>query len=362
MRFSENVSPRVTVLTTIYNGLPYLKDCIESVLSQTDKDFEFLIIDDASTDDSLEYIKSYKDPRIRILENEKNLGQVPSLNKGLEIAKGKFIARLDQDDVCLPRRLEEQTDYLEKHSDISILCSWEITIDSSGKKVRCWKGDLKNYGVFLSTILLGLCPVWHPSVMFRKEAVMDLGGFDTSYAPAEDYQLWARMAMNRLSGAIVPQFHLLQRVHDKRQSVLQSDKQLSATHKAHNEVISRFMPDKDIGCLAALLRLEVDPCCRGYDKDHINELAENLKELLQNVKNMQSLSADELTSLRNRIYRRVGWGVRFATLLTRLPKFFFRPLFYLLSPLVLPNIRIVLSRTNYFIHKLRYAFKVKTCL
>lgn len=351
------MNPSITVLTTVYNGLPYLTECIDSVLNQTYKDFEFLIIDDASTDDSLEIIKSYKDPRIKVVENEENMGQVRSLNRGLKIAKGDLIARLDQDDVCLPKRLEEQADYLEKHPDITIVCSWEITIDSDGKKVRAWKGEIKNYGIFLGYVMLGLCPVWHPSVMFRRDTVLGLGGFEPSYAPAEDYQLWARMAMNRLNGAILPRFHLLQRIHDRRQSFLQSEKQLNATHRAHNEVISKFMPGANIDCLGSLLRLGPDPCGRRYDKNHIKELADDLDEMLENVKNMQSLSADELKLLRNKIYRRVGWGVRFATQLTRLHGILFFPIFYLLSPMVLPNIRIVLSKVNYFAHKLRYAFK-----
>ena len=349
--------PHVTVLTTVYNGLPYLTECIDSVLRQTWTDFEFLIIDDASTDNSLECVKSYKDPRIKIVENEKNIGQVPSLNVGLKIAKGKFIARLDQDDVSLPSRLEEQVDYFKRHSDISILCSWEITIDANGKKVRRWKSGLKNYGVFLATVLLGLCPVWHPSVMFRRETVLSMDGFDTSYAPAEDYELWARMAVNRLSGAIVPRFHLLQRVHDQRQSVLQGDKQLSAANRAHNEVIAGFMPGANIDCLAALLRLGVDPCGRKYDKGHIKELAANLDAMLQNVKNKQHLSGAELRSLKTKIYTRIGLGVFWGRRLARLPGILFYPIFYLLSPLVLPDIRTALSRVNYFIHKLRYIFK-----
>lgn len=353
------MNPSITVLTTVYNGLPYLPECIESILNQTDRDFEFLIIDDASTDGSLECIKSYNDPRIKIVENEKNIGQVPSLNIGLKIAKGKFIARLDQDDVSLPTRLEEQGGYLEKHSDVSILCSWEITINSNGKKVRQWKGGLKNYGVFIATILLGLCPVWHPSVMFRKDAVLSLGGFDTSYAPAEDYQLWARMAVNRLNGAIVPRFHLLQRVHDNRQSVLQADKQLNATIRAHNEVVSSFVSGANINCLAALLRLGDDPCGRKYDKGHIKDLAANLDVMLQNVKDKQHLSDVELKSLKSKIYRRIGLGVLWARFLTRLPGVLFYPAFYLLSPLVLPDIRRTLSKVNYFIHKLCYVLKVK---
>lgn len=352
------MKPGITILTTVYNGLPYLSECIESILNQTEADFEFLIIDDASTDRSLEIIKSYKDPRIKVVENEENIGQVRSLNRGLKIAKGNLIARLDQDDVCLPNRLEEQADYFEKYSDLSILCSWEITIDSNGKKVRSWEGEIKNYGVFLGYIILGLCPVWHPSVMFRKDAVVELGGYDDSYGAASDYELWKRMAVKRLNAAIVPRYHLLQRVHDRRQSVLQIDTQTDYAQKAHNEVVAGFCENENSECLAALLRLGSDPCGSSYRQEHIKDLAVKLDKMFENIDNKQGLSATESKYIKKAVYGRVGLGVRFAAQLTRLPKILFYPAFYLLSPLVLPNIRAVLSRINYAIHKMRYAFKV----
>jgi glycosyltransferase involved in cell wall biosynthesis len=160
---------KISVLTTVFNGGKYLAEAIESVLNQTWVNFEFIIIDDASTDNSVEIIKSYNDSRIRFFKNEKNIGQTASLNKGLKLAKSDYIARLDQDDVCLPVRLEEQYKYLENNQEVTIISSWEHTIDSSGVRVRSWESSLDNYGVFLGYLLLGLCPVWHPSVMFRKK-------------------------------------------------------------------------------------------------------------------------------------------------------------------------------------------------
>ena len=105
------MSNSLTVLMTVYNGMPYLCEAVESTLKQTYKDFEFLIIDDASTDNSLDYLKSLKDERIRLIRNKNNIGQVMSLNKGIDIAAGEYIARLDQDDVNLPKRFEEQIKY-----------------------------------------------------------------------------------------------------------------------------------------------------------------------------------------------------------------------------------------------------------
>lgn len=194
------MKPTITVLTTVYNGSLYLEKTIESILNQTFSDFDFLIIDDASTDNSVEIIKSYNDHRIVFIQNSKNIGQLASLNKGLKIAKGKYIARLDQDDVCLPKRLQEQYDFLVIHPRISIVSSWEYVIDSRGNRLREAKRCLDNYGAFLGYIVLGLCPVWHPSVMFLKDDILKLNGYDASYGSSGDYELWSRIALKRLGG------------------------------------------------------------------------------------------------------------------------------------------------------------------
>ena len=117
------MKPIVTVLMTVYNGKNYLNEEIESVLCQTLDNYEFLIVDDASTDNSIEIINSYKDSRIKLLKNRENIGQTASLNEGLAIAQGQYIARFDQDDVCLPKRLEDQVAFFKKNPSISIVCS-----------------------------------------------------------------------------------------------------------------------------------------------------------------------------------------------------------------------------------------------
>ena len=106
---------KVTVFTTVYNGLPFLKDAIESTLNQTYIDYEYLIIDDCSDDESVSVIESYDDSRIRLVKNDKNLGTAGTINKGLSIIDSKYIVRSDQDDVSLPNRIEEQIRYLENN-------------------------------------------------------------------------------------------------------------------------------------------------------------------------------------------------------------------------------------------------------
>jgi glycosyltransferase involved in cell wall biosynthesis len=348
---------KISVLTTVFNGGKYLAEAIESVLNQTWVNFEFIIIDDASTDNSVEIIKSYNDSRIRFFKNEKNIGQTASLNKGLKLAKSDYIARLDQDDVCLPVRLEEQYKYLENNQEVTIISSWEHTIDSSGVRVRSWESSLDNYGVFLGYLLLGLCPVWHPSVMFRKNDIIKLKGFDTDYGPAADYELWSRIALNRMNAAFVPKFHLLQRVHGSNQSLLQSDKQADSNRLAHKKLIQYFFADEDVEELVTLLRLEKSQYGGVYNKFEVREVGLKLNALMANVKDSQNLSDGEYSSLRRKILRRVGVGTLYASVITRFPNVLFYLLFYLLSPLLIPNLRTKLSIFVSYFHRLKHILK-----
>lgn len=334
----------ITVLTSVYNGSLYLREAIESTLSQTHHDFEFLIVDDASTDDSLACIESYKDCRIRIVRNEKNIGQVASLNLGLRLARGEYIARLDQDDVNLPKRLEEQLYFMRANPHLAIVCSFEHTIDSEGQYVRSWRGEIPNYGHFLGTIMLGLCPVWHPSVMFRRDVVIELDGYDDTFPISEDYELWSRIALKRLNGAIVPRFHLHQRIHSQRQSVLKADVQRNSLVRAQERVIAEFWREDGAQGLAALLRLEPNQRIQLFDRSYIRQSSKQIHELLLVIRSNKYLTHIEYKSLSRRVYNRIGWGIRIGDWLTRLPNGLFQPTFVLLSPRLIKQINSILSR------------------
>ena len=113
--------PMVTVLMAVYNGEKFLKEAMESILTQTFTDFEFLIINDGSTDNSVKIIEEFNDPRIRLIHNEKNLKLIASLNKGISLAKGKYIARMDCDDISMPYRLEKEVDFLENSLEYGLV-------------------------------------------------------------------------------------------------------------------------------------------------------------------------------------------------------------------------------------------------
>jgi len=126
-------NPEVTVLMSVYNGEKYLREAIDSILNQTFTDFEFLIVNDGSTDRTAEILRSYDDPRIIIINNEKNIGLTKSLNIGLRMAKGEYIARMDADDVSMPERLQKQIELLNQKKNTGLVGTYYTIINEKGK-------------------------------------------------------------------------------------------------------------------------------------------------------------------------------------------------------------------------------------
>ncbi len=184
--------PLVTVLMSVYNSAPFLRASIESVLGQTFRDFEFLIIDDCSTDSSLEIIQSYADPRIRVVRNEKNLALIRSLNKGLQLAQGTYIARHDSDDLSLPLRLDKEVRFLESNGGVGLVGSYFIAINEAGEFLQYFRPPTDSDA--LKRKLLIKNPFAHGTVMFRKECIEKTGFYREELKHAEDYDLWLRIS------------------------------------------------------------------------------------------------------------------------------------------------------------------------
>lgn len=184
-----NFNTMITVIMPVYNAELYLKDAIDSILNQTFSDFEFLILNDGSTDKSKEIILSYSDTRIKYLENEKNLKLIKTLNKGLGIAKGKYIIRMDADDISLPNRFQEQFDFMELHHDVVLCGSFAekfgidkgiFSVPISDKEIR------ENFLVY--------SPFIHPSVIIRHSTLTDNKIiYNAKYIHAEDYKFWLEL-------------------------------------------------------------------------------------------------------------------------------------------------------------------------
>lgn len=183
--------PALSVLMPCYNAGPYVEEAIQSVLDQGFSDFEFLIIHDGSTDDSLERIQRFKDPRIRVIDQE-NRGLIESLNRGLALCRAPWVARMDADDVCLPHRFETQMAFLKANPDYIMVGSQAQVTDKEGRYLM----DLIPQGHRYEEILARAterCPFIHPCVIFHRKTVMDLGGYPKDALTFEDHMLWMRL-------------------------------------------------------------------------------------------------------------------------------------------------------------------------
>lgn len=182
-------NPVISVIMSVYNGERYLKEAIDSILNQTFADFEFIIVNDASTDSSLKIMQSYDDERIKIISNEKNIGLTKSLNKALEQARGGFIARQDADDSSLPNRLEEQLRYFKQHPEVALLGTSLYIIDENGKIIGRRALSVDPSKEFFKGSWFA-----HGSAMFKSEVAHEFGGYNELFRYCQDYELWLRIA------------------------------------------------------------------------------------------------------------------------------------------------------------------------
>jgi glycosyltransferase involved in cell wall biosynthesis len=184
-----NLTPKISVLMPVYNAGPYLAEAIDSILAQTFSDFEFLIIDDGSTDGSGEIVQSYDDPRIRYLRNERNLGLVDTLNRGIELARGPYIARMDADDISLPERFERQIDFMDAHPEAGV-CGSSFQFFGDRDFLAVYPSDYREAYTFLaSDSCLG-----HPTAMIRRKILTEHNlRYESEYGYAADYAFWIRI-------------------------------------------------------------------------------------------------------------------------------------------------------------------------
>lgn len=187
---STPAQPRVSVVMSVYNGQEYVAEAIESILNQTFKDFEFIIINDGSTDDTLTLISGYHDTRIKLI-SRRNKGLVASLNEGIEVATGRYIARQDADDISLPGRLRDQVKAFEDHPQLVLCGTGFQDIDFHGVK-----GSITELSLSPSLLKLEVytrSPFCHGSIMAKKESIQKVGGYSDRVGPVEDYDLWIRL-------------------------------------------------------------------------------------------------------------------------------------------------------------------------
>lgn len=208
------MAPKVSVLMPVYNGDNYLEETLKSVLAQSFTDFEFVVIDDGSKDNTWKILSEYanKDRRIKLFQNQVNIGLIKSLNKGLKLAKGEYIARQDADDISFAKRFERQVEVLDEQKNVALVsCDIEI-IDSKkntlGYIQRSCQPTLVTWHLIFYNKIAG-----HSQVMFRRQQVLNLGGYSGVNQYSEDYELWSRLAAVG-EVMILPEILLQQRFHD----------------------------------------------------------------------------------------------------------------------------------------------------
>ncbi|UJF33207.1 glycosyltransferase family 2 protein [Paenibacillus hexagrammi] len=180
-------SPFISVIMPVYNGESFVAEAVESVLSQTFTDFEMIIINDASTDRTADILEAYQDPRIVVVHNKANLRVASSLNKGILLAKGTYIVRMDADDRCMPERFAKQVAFMERNPDCAV-CSSSVRIMGSNRIVSFPMNHEE-----ISSHLVFYCCIAHPTVMLRKEAIFEFSLlYSANMKEAEDYELWTR--------------------------------------------------------------------------------------------------------------------------------------------------------------------------
>ncbi len=189
-----NAGPPISVCLPVYNAERYIAEAVESILGQTFGDFEFLIIDDGSTDGSRRILERYAagDPRIRLVSRP-NGGLVSALNELLGMARGEFIARMDADDIALPERFERQIAYLRDHGDVVALGTQILLIDPRGAPLTEMPLDLEHEDIDRAH-LNGVTVLCHPTILARTASVLGVGGYRPGYFPGEDIDLWLRLA------------------------------------------------------------------------------------------------------------------------------------------------------------------------
>lgn len=227
--------PLISVLMPVYNAQRYLPQAVESILHQSFGDFEFLILDDGSTDRSLAILQGYarQDQRIRLLSRA-NRGLVVSLNQLLELAQGELIARMDADDIALPDRFARQVAYLQQHPDVVCVGGAQDWIDEAGR-ILLHHPEAEQNDEIQQLALGGQTPINHPSALIRASALRQVGGYDPTFYPAEDLDLWLKLGeIGQLANlrATVLQYRQHSQSISEQQQAQQLERQRAACEQA----------------------------------------------------------------------------------------------------------------------------------
>jgi glycosyltransferase involved in cell wall biosynthesis len=296
------MSPEVTVLMTVYNGEKYLRDSINSILNQTFMDFEFLIIDDASIDSSRDIILSYNDLRIKLIKNNKNVGQAESLNRGLQEAKAEYVARMDQDDVSLPLRLEKQVIFLDEHPEVGVSGTFAMFIDGNGEdlEVKSYEEMMTENENLKTQLLFRSCFI-HPSVIFRLSLLKDHHLFyEKNAGHAQDYRLWYRMS-SICDFVNIPNELYKYRLHKNQLSKNKRNDQYLSSNDTRRMILKDFL-GREVSQKEQNKHSEISIAQHGSSLSKVNEAENWLKFLMNHNKMDRKYKKKSLTRVLQNIW------------------------------------------------------------
>ena len=231
------MTPVVSILMPVYKTAPFLREAMDSILSQTFVDFELIVLNDCSPDNAEEVLDTYTDPRIVRYKGEKNVGLSNILNVGMGMARGKYIARMDSDDLSLPERLQIQVDYLEAHPDIDLVSAG---MQLFGAKEDIWIRDGNPEKVKIEALFHS--PILHASSVWRRESFERNGlRFRQEMVPSEDYDLWTRAFGKGLKLVNLPQVLYKYRIHIA-QATTRTDLTAEKDHQVQQNYLKTVLP------------------------------------------------------------------------------------------------------------------------
>lgn len=231
------MSPTFSITLCTFNSIEYIEQCIQSLLNQTLSDFELIIVDDGSSDGTVQYLQGLSDPRIKLLVLDQNHGLIYARKQAFAAATGQYIALMDSDDIAHPERLQQQLRLLQR-GDVDICATRYKTLETATQRVRKRKSYLRNAD--LRALLTIYCPICNPTASFKRD-LLQLANYEPAYRHAEDYAFWAALSAADCRFAITPDHLLTYRIHPQQISRVKSEQARESFLQAQHRYVAALL-------------------------------------------------------------------------------------------------------------------------
>ncbi len=299
-------NPAISVVMAVYNGERYLAEAVDSILNQTFSDFEFIIIDDASQDNTPAILEKYHDSRIVRLKNDTNAGLSASLNHGIEVARGSYVARMDADDISHPERLDRQYNRLVVDPELDVLGTAYVEITNQGLIIEEASPPTTHSLIVWNLLLHNVMA--HPSIMMRRDAVLTIGGYNPAFRLSQDYELWTRLALKGRF-ANLPERLLKHRVPDRFPSSRKIRTQETVARKAQRNyfcaLLGRDVPIEQIEWIFQSSKVLVQRNRKTLSQDQGKVVVALLLEAFEAMQTQGIIRADEKDEVRHNLVKHI---------------------------------------------------------